>query len=284
MKIVLSLLLVIGSGMTHAVWNLFAKQSEDKSAFLWAIFMPTTIALIPYLVLELVQTGIPAEAYMFIVASLLAQSAYALLLSHTYKLGDLSQVYPVMRGTSTLLIPATGVLFLGESLPLWGWLGIGCMLLGFAVMSGRKRDTERAPAAWKPILFALSVGLCITCYTLIDKQNLQYLSPLSLLAVSNIGFVLGLTPAVLSSGRLKRAVRGQGKIVLLGSLLSPGSYLLFLLAMRHAQVSYIAPLREIGIVFGTLLGLIVLKERQGARRLAASLIVVAGIVMIAGSG
>ncbi|MCP3773213.1 DMT family transporter [Paenibacillus sp. MZ04-78.2] len=137
MNIVLSLLLVIGSGMTHAVWNLFAKQSEDKSAFLW---------------------------------------------------------------------------------------------------------------------------------------------------VSNIGFVLGLIPAALASGRLKRAVRGRWKIVLLGSLLSPGSYLLFLLAMRHAQVSYIAPLREIGIVFGTLLGLIVLNERQGARRLAASVIVIAGIVMIAGSG
>ncbi|SCW34075.1 Uncharacterized membrane protein [Paenibacillus tianmuensis] len=284
MNIVLSLLLVIGSGMTHAVWNLFAKQSEDKSAFLWAIFMPTTIALIPYLVLELIQTGIPAEAYIFIIASLLAQSVYALLLSHTYTLGDLSQVYPMMRGTSTLLIPATGVLFLGESLPLWGWLGIGCMLLGFAVMSGRKQGAERAPAVRKPLLFALSVGLCITCYTLIDKQNLQYLSPLSLLAVSNIGFVLGLTPAALASGRLKRAVRGRWKIVLLGSLLSPGSYLLFLLAMRHAQVSYIAPLREIGIVFGTLLGLIVLKERQGARRLAASVIVVAGIVMIASSG
>ncbi|MFB6362775.1 EamA family transporter [Paenibacillus elgii] len=284
MNIVLSLLLVIGSGMAHAVWNLFAKQSEDKSAFLWAIFMPTTIALIPYLVLELIRTGIPAEAFIFIIASLLAQSVYALLLSHTYTLGDLSQVYPVMRGTSTLLIPATGVLFLGESLPLWGWLGIGCMLLGFAAMSGRKREAERAPAVRKPLFFALAVGLCITCYTLIDKQNLQYLSPLSLLAVSNIGFVLGLTPAALASGRLKRAVRGRWKIVLLGSLLSPGSYLLFLLAMRHAQVSYIAPLREIGIVFGTLLGLIVLKERQGARRLAASVIVVAGIVMIAGSG
>jgi uncharacterized membrane protein len=59
--------------------------------------------------------------------------------------------------------------------------------------------------------------------------------------------------------------------------------LLFLFAIRDAQVAFLAPLREIGIVFGTLLGLLVLKERDGLRRIAASAIVVAGIVLIAGS-
>ncbi|MNI01697.1 multidrug efflux system protein MdtJ [compost metagenome] len=279
-----SLLLVLGSGLAHALWNFFAKKSEDKSVFLWAMFIPSTIVLLPTLLTELAQVSFTPKATILISLSLLIQSIYAWLLSNTYKQGDLSQVYPIMRGTSTLLIPVLGVVVLQESLPFWGWMGILSMLTGFIVMSGWSGRIGRSQTTMKPILFALSVGLCTTCYTLVDKQSLAYLSPPALLEITNIGFILGLTPTVLASGRLKQVVRNQWRTMLIGAVLSPGSYLLFLFAVQHTQVSYLAPLREVGIVFGTLLGLIFLKEKQGIRRIAASVIVVVGIIMIATSG
>lgn len=280
----LSIILVLCSGLAHAVWNMFAKQSTDKSVFLWVIYMPSTILLLPTLIGELLDSDYTLIQWVTIAASLAMQSVYAFLLAQTYKAGDLSQVYPIMRGTPTLLTPAAGVLLLNESMPVWGWLGIGCMLIGFIVMVGRKKDQKQEQSSMKPVMLALGVGLCITTYTLIDKVNLQHMSPLALLEITNIGFVLGLTPAALQLNRLKQVVRSHMNIIWIGAILSPGSYLLFLFAARSADVSAVAPLREVGIVFGTLLGLFVLNESQGIRRITASAVVVTGILIIAISG
>ncbi len=280
--IAVSIVLVLCSGLAHAVWNMFAKQSTDKAVFLWAIYAPSTIVLLPVLIEELAGSRFSPREWLILGASLLMQGIYAFLLGQTYKAGDLSQVYPIMRGLPTLLTPAAGVLLLGESLPLWGWIGIACMLIGFVAMVGRHQRT--ALASVRPILLAVGVGLCITTYTLVDKVNLGYMSQLALLEVTSIGFMLGLTPAALKPGRLKEVIRRHRNILWLGAILSPGSYLLFLFAARTADVSTVAPLREVGIVFGTLLGLLVLKESQGGRRLVASAAVVTGIMMIAIAG
>lgn len=287
----LSILLVICSGLAHAVWNLFTKSSKDKAAFLWCIFMPSTILLLPVLIGEMSLSAYSPAALWMLVCSAALQAFYAWLLSHTYRRGDLSQVYPVMRGTPTLLIPLVGACFLGERLTLWGWLGIALMLAGFAVMGKGGRNPSLPDGTAKhvafsiwthPVAMALGVGLTITCYTLVDKWNLQHMSPISLVEVTNIGFVLGLTPAVVRQGRqIKRFFTSGWSTILLGALLSPGSYLLFLFAIREAQVASLAPLREIGIVFGTVLGLAFLKESFPARRLAASSIVLSGILLIA---
>ncbi|MEF2243694.1 DMT family transporter [Paenibacillus sp. IITD108] len=260
---------------------MFAKQSTDKAVFLWAIYAPATIVLAPLLVSELLAASYSPKEWALLGASLVMQSLYAALLSYTYTAGDLSQVYPIMRGTPTLLTPTFGVLLLGEALPVWGWVGILCMLAGFFIMLGPISAFANNRAALKPILLAVSVGLCITTYTIIDKANLQFISPLALLEVTNIGFLLGLTPSVLQRNRLKQVIRKHSNIIWLGAILSPGSYFLFLLAAQNSAVSMVAPLREVGIVFGTFLGLIVLKESQGLRRITASIAVVIGIIIIA---
>jgi uncharacterized membrane protein len=56
--------------------------------------------------------------------------------------------------------------------------------------------------------------------------------------------------------------------------------LLFLFALDMAPVSHLAPVRESGIVFGTLLGIFILKEQQGARRIFASALIVIGVILI----
>jgi uncharacterized membrane protein len=57
---------------------------------------------------------------------MLIHGVYVLLLAKTYTIGGLSQVYPIMRGTSPLLVPVIGVLVLSETLKLQGWVGILC--------------------------------------------------------------------------------------------------------------------------------------------------------------
>ena len=59
------------------------------------------------------------------------------------------------------------------------------------------------------------------------------------------------------------------------------AYILVLVALTIAPVSYVAPAREISILFGALLGLRLLRESDPARRLIGATIIVAGIFALA---
>ncbi|WP_308636897.1 DMT family transporter [Paenibacillus silvisoli] len=266
------------------MWNLFAKRSLNKAAFLWLILLPSEIVLLPLVVSRLLSDKLPWEGYALIVLSMSLQGCYAFMLTKAYEAGDLSQMYPVMRGTATLLVPVIGVAFLGESLSVWGWLGIACMIVCFFKISDwslrREAPSVTGSTGPRPILIAFGVGLCITGYVFVDKMTLAYLPPPELLGVGNLGFMLALTPTVLRSRSWKAELGTNWRVVLLGSVLSPGSYLLFLFAMQLAPMAHISPIREIGTVFATLLGILVLKEQQGMKRIASSATIAAAIVVI----
>ncbi|MCJ8014553.1 DMT family transporter [Paenibacillus sp. KQZ6P-2] len=279
----LPILLVLTSGMAHAVWSMFIKRSLNKGVFLWSIMMIPSVILLPVLIVELWHHPLSWGAYSLLLLSVALQALYSWLLSKTYELGDLSQIYPIMRGTSTLLIPIIGVLFLKESLSVYGWIGIVLMLGGFFLLSGagsRSKGANKQPQSLKAFALALVVGLCTTSYVFVDKLNLQHVSPIALLEVTNIGFVLGLTPLVLASGQLQQEWRKNRSTIFLGAVLNPGSYLLFLFAMQQAPMAHIGPLREIGTVFATFLGVLLLKEQQGLKRISTSIVVFCGILFI----
>ncbi|MFX3647764.1 MAG: EamA family transporter [Paenibacillus sp.] len=280
---ILPIVLVLASGMAHAVWSMFTKRSLNKSVFLWSIMMIPTIILLPVLIVELVREPLSIPAYALLILSMGLQALYSWLLSQTYELGDLSQIYPIMRGTSTLLVPLIGVTFLGETLSPYGWIGIACMLGGFTVLSGvgsRDITTGSRVKGLKPVLMALSVGLCTTSYVFVDKLNLEHISPLSLLEVTNIGFVAGLTPALLASRQLRQEWKVNRSTIMLGALLNPGSYLLFLFALQQAPMARLGPLREVGTIFAAFLGILLLREQQGKKRILCSIVIFVGILLI----
>jgi uncharacterized membrane protein len=73
----------------------------------------------------------------------------------------------------------------------------------------------------------------------------------------------------------------QRRPVVIVGLLSRISYLCMLTALAISPVSYVAPAREIGILFGTLLGVRVLAEGQTSRRVAGAVAMVVGILLLA---
>ena len=75
--------------------------------------------------------------------------------------------------------------------------------------------------------------------------------------------------------------RAQRGTVLVVGVLSRLSYLLMLTALVISPVSYVAPARETGILFGTLLGARYLAEGDTQRRLAGAGAMVLGIVLLA---
>lgn len=278
----IAIILVIISGLLHAVWNLFAKQSLNKVVFLWSFQWVAVFVFLPWALAAVWHHHIPVRGWAFFTVTAALHGAYVILLSRTYSAGDLSQVYPLMRGLSPMLVPILGILILGERLPGISWLGVGGVVIGISVLGDWRfsRRTDRRHLVPQATWLALAVGLLITAYTTFDKITIHYVPAVALNDGSNLANVVALSWWAIRSGAIKAEWTLNWKTIVLGGIISPGGYLLFLLALRMAPVAQLAPMREIGTVFGTILGIVVLKETQGRRRMAAAGLITAGVILL----
>ncbi|ARU60170.1 hypothetical protein CBW65_03190 [Tumebacillus avium] len=272
----LPIALVLLSGMFHSVWNLFTKLSLNKSVFLWWTQWVAILVYLPTVIYELQSHSIEPTGYLLLLGTMALHGLYVILLAKTYTIGDMSQVYPIMRGTSPLLVPLLGVLLLGESLTFYGWLGVALIVAGVLSLGGWRIQA----ASKKPVYYALAVGIIITSYTVYDKITLAYVPPLTLNEATNVGNLIALSYIALRSGMIKQEWQANWKTILLGGVLAPGAYILFLFALWMAPVSQLAPMREIGTVFGTFLAIFLLREEQGPKRIAASILITAGVILL----
>jgi len=132
----------------------------------------------------------------------------------------------------------------------------------------------------KAPLLAFAVGICIASYVVVDKIALNYVSPVILNEASNIGNLLALSWATFHSRGIRNELKANWKIILLGGMIAPAGYLLFLFALSLAPVAQLAPMREIGTVFGTVMGIFILREKQGTRRILTSLSITIGVIIL----
>jgi drug/metabolite transporter (DMT)-like permease len=80
---------------------------------------------------------------------------------------------------------------------------------------------------------------------------------------------------------LRRAWRAFWPQVVGAGVLAPGTYMLVLAALSFSPVDTVAPVREVSVLFGVILGRRLLGEGGLPRKLAAAAAIVAGIVAVA---
>ncbi|RXZ78609.1 hypothetical protein EBB07_26225 [Paenibacillaceae bacterium] len=270
---------VISSAVTHATWNVYTKKSIHKPSFLWSIHLIASIVFMPFFIIDIAAAQVDAQQVMLLGATFLFQGMYVILLSKAYQIGEVSQVYPMMRGSAALLIPVISLILYDEKLTLWGWSGLLLIVCGLFALSGivSARPTRQL---WQILLITFSVGLSITGYTIVDKSILNFMSPIGLLQIYNLAGFIVLSRSALSSGKLKQEWSFNRKAIIIGAVMAPGSYLLFLFAIPFAPLSHISPVREFSIVIGTFWGLIKLKEQKGFRRIAYAVVITMGMILI----
>lgn len=275
----LAILLVLSSGFLHSVWNLYTKRSINKKVFLWFCQLVAIFIFLPWTIIEWENAQLTSSGVWIIVASMFLHGLYIILLAATYSIGDLSQVYPIMRGTSPLLVPLLGVTLLNEKLSALGWIGVISIVVGIALLSNIKTKRNESSSLKAPLM-ALSVGICIASYIVIDKIALNYVSAVVLNEATNVGNLLALSWATFNSKGIQKELHANWKIMLLGGIIAPAGYLLFLFALSLAPVAQLAPMREIGTVFGAVMGIFILREKQVARRLFTSILITLGVIIL----
>jgi drug/metabolite transporter (DMT)-like permease len=272
------MLAVLLGAALHASWNALVKSGSDP--FLDTVSVATCVAAVTAIVL--VFLPLPREeSWRCLVASVVIHLAYYGFLVLAYRGGDLSLVYPIMRGTAPAFAAVLAASMLNEW-PSWGgWTGVflvsgGVLLL--AADSPRSKSVRLAP-----VVFALLNAGVIVGYTLVDGVGAR----LSGNAFSYTGWMLlvtGVLVFVMALAFHGRQVAGhvfsQWRKGALGGSCTFASYSLALWAMTKAPIASVAALRETSIIFSAVLALFVLRERITTLRYVSIAIVTAGAIAI----
>lgn len=278
-------LLLTFAGLIHTTWNLLAKRSVDKQAFLWlALVAAMVLFAVPFVVLR---TPIPLAGWLCIAASGALEAVYYLLLGGAYQAGDLSVVYPLSRGSAPLFVLLFALVFLGERVTGVGIAGILLTVAGVYVLHVQSVDRQGLLAPLVSLReqasrLALLTGVVIAGYSVVDKIGVRYVPP-----EIYIYLIFGASAAYLAPYMVTRkwaAIRKEWQVnhvaVLVTAVLFVASYLLVLFALQGAQVSYVAAVRGIGVVFAAVLGTALLREPFARMKLWGSLLIFIGIACI----
>jgi len=286
----LAVALVLISAIAHASWNLIVRRSDKPELTNW--MMATCGALLASpIAMYLFVTNTPDQAgWWFILGTVILHIAYFFTLGRAYKYGDLSLVYPIARGLGLVLIPVVGVTVLDESVSILAGFGIIVIFTG-VVMVGSSSGTgfrawlkPRSMFADRGVLFALITGILIAAYSALDKRGVEYVEPIFYMFCLSLGGSVGVLPLIArsyASSEFIMEIRTRWKIGLLGGMCQFLAYTLVLSAFRLSPVSYIGPFRELAILFGVVLAVVVLKERVTRSRAAGAMAIGLGSLVVA---
>jgi drug/metabolite transporter (DMT)-like permease len=271
-------LLILFAAALHAGWNVLIKSESRDSSNTVSILAGSAVigvVFLPFVPLPF------SASWPYLGASVIIHIFYFGVLLLAYKKGDMSLVYPLMRGLPPLLTALAASLLLQESLSVRGWLGIVLVSAGALMLTANFRLSKRFKAV--PVVLAVVEAAIIVLYTLVDAQGAR----LSGHAFSYTGWMLFLLAAIflvlmpaIEGRRVFLRMIGNWKKSLLGGSFTFASYGIALWAMTQAPVALVAGLRESSIFFGTVFSALILKERITWIRGLSIVMIVAGAIAI----
>jgi drug/metabolite transporter (DMT)-like permease len=268
---------VLFAALLHASWNAMIKGGGDVLLDTAVIVTGAGLVAVPFLfVVPLPATG----SRPYIGASVAIHIAYYYLMINAYRSGDLSLVYPLMRGVAPLITGLLGVVALRETPGALNWLGM--LLISAGVIALALRTVHHSPSG-RAVGFALANAAVIAFYTIVDGTGARlagdawaYIVWLFVLdAIPFTAYMLVRHRTAFVAALSERRTRG-----LVGGALSAGAYAISVWAMTKAPVALVASLRETSVLFATLIGARLLHEKLTPRRWAGVLAVVLGVVAL----
>lgn len=271
-------LAVLAAAMLHATWNAIVKNGVDKRTSMGAV----VLGHVPFAVLALPFVPSPAPAsFPYLIAGILLHVGYQLFLMQSYRKGDLTQVYPIARGSAPLIVALFSVAVLGVRLEPMEFLSIAIIGAGIISLSAvRRADGQRnADAA----LLALVTGMFIASYSLVDGLGARLagtsLGFYSWLAIGN-GAAMLVFLGTTSPGTLT-LIPTKGKAVfVIGGSASFAAYALVTWAFTQAPIALVTALRETSIVFALLIGVFFLKERLDLAKVFSTMTTLLGAALL----
>lgn len=275
-------LVVLLAACLHAGWNAMVKGGTDKELAMTAVVMGQGI----FAILALFIAAAPDPAsYPWMAAGIALHIRYQFFLLSSYKVGDLSQVYPLARGSAPLIVALISVLFLGVilvPLQMLALVLIGLGIMSFSLLQRSSANTSRLAA-----VLALCTGCFIAGYSIVDGLGARVAgTALGFYAWHSIGNTLLFSALMGLRNRatLTRVFSDASKTVFIGGGASFIAYALVMWSFTQAPIALVTALRETSIVFALFIGVFVLGERFTNTKLLATAITLSGVLLLRFSG
>jgi drug/metabolite transporter (DMT)-like permease len=267
--------LVLLAAIAHAAWNTMIKSAPDRVLMMAAIRLVGLVfglAVVPF-----VPWPGPITWMWLGLASITTFAYYALLL-HSYRIGDLNLVYPVARGSAPVLLALIAYLTIDEQLTLAEMTAIALISGGILTLIIGRSSPPMA------VVCALATGTSIAGYSFLGGLGVRssdsvftFQAWLEILTgVGMLAFSLAQDPR-----RLVASAPASWAPGFLAGILSLGGYLAFLAAAKVLPLGPVSALRECSLIFGTLIGTVLLKEAFGLRRMIGAGLVTSGVIALA---
>jgi len=266
-------LMMIASGVTHAVVNAILKAGRDKMSSRALIDGFSALLMLPAAFF----LPLPHGAWGWLAGSWATHLVYLVCLIKAFERADMSVAYPISRGVAPALAAVVAVSLFAE--PITALVTCGIALVSLGVMAvGLGRQVDRRALGW-----AVATGVSIALYTVIDAQGVRA-APNAFSYIAwvylTLGGGIGLLFALWRGPRFLLAAREEWKPGLIAGALSIVTYGLALWAYRLGDTPRLAALRETSILFGVAIAVIFLREKLTPGRVAGTLAIAGGAALL----
>ena len=280
--VLLAIVLGLFSAITLAAANYSVKAGSDILASRAILQGSASLLMLP-VVLLMVPAPTPA-LWGALAITVPVHFAYQLALIGALKHGDLSLVFPIMRGGAPMLTGVSAFLLLGERLT---GMEIAGLIIATAAVCLFAWPPQGIRIAAHPDRRALGLAaltaIGIAVYNVTDAHGVRLAgSPFTFIAWLFLFDCAGISALFLvrRRGRLIESVRLRWRYGVAGGALSILSYGAALYAFTLMETAKVSALRETSVLFGALLGALILKEGLGPRRILAAMVLVAGLALM----
>ncbi|MEL6829496.1 MAG: DMT family transporter [Pseudomonadota bacterium] len=277
----LPITLCLVSAITVAAVNLFVKKGGDVLSTRMLVSLTMAATAVPFA--PFVPLPTPA-VWAALGISLCAHAGYQFAMVRALHRGDLSLVFPVMRGFAPLAAAILATIFLGEALAPLGWFGLllaSAALLVFALPEDQSIDAANVRRS--ALFWAVMTSIGIGAYSVADANGTRTADfvPTFIVWLFMLDWIgITLTMAVTRGRSMWRDVRPQLRDGIIAGILGSVSYATALWAFTMIEAAAVTALRETSVVFGAFFGAVLLKEPFGRRRIISAAVLATGLVLL----
>lgn len=269
---------VLLAAVLHAAWNAMVRGQGDKLTAMTSVILGEALFALP---VAFAYPFPPPASWPYILASVVLHTGYSVVLMLAYRIGELTLVYPIARGSAPLIVAALSATLIGEVLPAGATLAI-LTLCGGILTLGLVRSAD-GTFDLKASALALVVGCFIAGYSICDGIGARLAGGAagywSWIAVIDVAVFMGIAFA-LKGRALGGELRANWRVVLIGGFACYLAYLLVIWAFVHAPIALVTALRETSIVVAMMIGVVFLNERLSLLKCVATFATVAGAILL----
>jgi drug/metabolite transporter (DMT)-like permease len=281
--------LLLMAALMHASWNAILKSDQSDRLATFGVIMTTGTVMglvaVPFL------PWIEPAAWKYLASSVLIHVLYYTFLLKAYSYGDLSHTYPIARGLGPLLVALVSGRFIGEHLRGQDIAGVLLLSFGLVTLAMPLRNVVPRPGSRHGLatLFAVLTGFTIAAYIIADGLGVRSAGPTFQHRLSYIAWLcvvegpwLLVLAVVLRPRTVWTHLRRTWWRGVIGGVIANVGYGIAIYALVLGPMAHIAALRETSVLFGALIGTLLLGEPFGRRRVAAAFVIVSGLVLMNG--